>query len=443
MIFAARHSLLLGLLLAAAPAAAQPPVALRLTLDEAIARARAASQRLAELRAREEGAAAAVAQREAAERPVVAAHAGYTRTNHVDEFGVPTPDGRFRVIYPDIPDNYRTRVELHWPLYTGGRGAALAHAARAEREALGAETAVAEADLALETARAYWAVVTAGESVRVLEAAAARAEAHLADVRARLDAGVAAPHEVAAVEAQRARQQMLLAEARGQHLSSEAALARLLGLPLDQRFALVEPLDVPQSVATPGRASSREPGADRPERAAARLRLDAVQAREAAARVGDWPAVALLGGVDYAHPNPRIFPRRAEWVASWDLTVQASWSIWDGGRTQAELAQARAAVAAERARAAEIDAAVALDVRQRRLELDAAQAAVAAADEAVRAAAEAERVAADRFDAGLATSTEVLDAQVARLQAELDRTRARAGLRLALARLARAEGRAP
>ncbi len=61
--------------------------------------------------------------------------------------------------------------------------------------------------------------------------------------------------------------------------------------------------------------------------------------------------------------------------------------------------------------------------------------------DAVRAAAEARRVVAERYQAGVATQTEVLDADVALLQAELDRTRALAGVRLAEARLARALGR--
>ena len=56
-------------------------------------------------------------------------------------------------------------------------------------------------------------------------------------------------------------------------------------------------------------------------------------------------------------------------------------------------------------------------------------------------ATEARRVVQERFAAGVATSTDVLDAQVALLQAELDRTRALATMRLALARLDRAVGR--
>ena len=59
----------------------------------------------------------------------------------------------------------------------------------------------------------------------------------------------------------------------------------------------------------------------------------------------------------------------------------------------------------------------------------------------VRAAREAHRVVTDRYRQGVATNTEVLDAQVALVAAALDRTRAVAGTRLAEARLNRALGR--
>jgi outer membrane protein TolC len=65
---------------------------------------------------------------------------------------------------------------------------------------------------------------------------------------------------------------------------------------------------------------------------------------------------------------------------------------------------------------------------------------VVAAGDGVRAASEARRVVGERYRAGVATQTEVLDADYALLQAELDRTRAMANVRLAEARLARAIG---
>src|SRR5581483_322997 len=88
----------------------------------------------------------------------------------------------------------------------------------------------------------------------------------------------------------------------------------------------------------------------------------------------------------------------------------------------------------------DFDARLAVEVRQRLTDLTSARAAVEAATDAVRSATEARRVVGDRFNAGVATSTDVLDAQVALLQAQLDRTQAISNARLADARLTRALG---
>ena len=85
-----RTMTLFVLLLAARGASAQEPI-VRLTLDDAIARGLANSHRLAELQARKEGAEAAEAGRAAAIMPSIALAGGYTRTNHVDEFGIAQP----------------------------------------------------------------------------------------------------------------------------------------------------------------------------------------------------------------------------------------------------------------------------------------------------------------------------------------------------------------
>ena len=129
-------------------AAQDAPV--RLTLDEAVARGLTNSQRLAELLARQEGAEAAVAGRAAATMPVIALQAGYMRTNHVEPFGIAQPLQGVKIIYPDVPDNFRTRIDLQWAIYTGGRTDALERAARAERDAAGEDLAAARADLRLE-----------------------------------------------------------------------------------------------------------------------------------------------------------------------------------------------------------------------------------------------------------------------------------------------------
>jgi outer membrane protein len=179
----------------------------------------------------------------------------------------------------------------------------------------------------------------------------------------------------------------------------------------------------------------------RPERAALMKRVSAAGERGRAAAAATRPTVGVGGGVDYASPNPRIFPREQAWRTSWDASVNVSWPLFDGGRARSEVAEAAALERATAARLADFDASLAVEIRQRLREIEASRAAIDAASDAVRSAAEARRVLGERFAAGVATSTDVLDAQVALLQAELDRTQEIANAQLADARLARALGR--
>jgi len=414
---------------------------LRLSLTEAQDRAVAASHRLAEARARAATAEAAVAVREAADRPIVGLGAGYTRTNHVMEFSFPGPTGVPRVLYPDAPNNYRTRLDLQWPIYNGGRSDALERAARAEASAAAADVAAAQADLRLEVARAFWALVTARAASAVLDRSLARAQANVNDVRQRLSAGLVPPNEVASAQAQESRQRMLLIETRNQSDQSSAELARLIGEDVLQR---IEPsADLELEALAPASLQGLVAGArsTRDERRAIEQRIEAAEEQSAAAEGSRRPAIAITGGFDYARPNVHIFPRADRWDDSWDAGVSATWAFWDGGRAKAEAAQARTVADAARQRLAEFDSVVALDVRQRLLDIDSGRAAVAAAEDAVRAATEARRVVGERYQAGVAIQTDLLDADVVLLQAELDRTRAIANVRFAEARLSRALGR--
>jgi len=423
-----------------APAYAQEP--LRLTLEEAQSRAQQASHRVAELQAREAAAQATVDVRASASRPNVALLAGYMRTNHVDEFSIVVPGGsRPQVIYPDVPDNWRSRIDLQWPIYTGGRTDALERAARAEAAASGADLAAARSDLRLEVARAFWALVTARSSVGVLERAVERATTHAGDVRQRFQQGLIPPNEVASAEAQASRERMLLVEATNQRDTASFELARLIGEDLSRPLEPADSLEAPVATDREATALLTEAQTGRSDRQALERRIESAEERQAAASAGRLPTIAVGGGFDYARPNPRIFPRVDRFEDSWDASVNFSWSVWDGGRTKAEVAEAAANVTAVRQRLAEFDSQLALEVRQRLLDIESGRAAVAAASDAVRSAEEARRVVAERFAVGVVTHTEVLDAQVVLLQAELDRTRALANVRLAEARLSHALGR--
>ena len=433
---------LIGLLLFPLNAAAQPVV--RLTVADAIARAHETSHRVAEVRAREQGAQAAIKSAELGRMPTINVGGSYVRTNHVRPFAVPQPSGSLLVIYPDIPDNFSGRVGFQWPIFTSGRIDALERAAEAEASAVTAEIETTRADLRFEVVRAYWAAVTAREAERVLEESAARAEAQLSDARQRFKVGLIPPNEVSSLEAQRSRERAQLIEAQNLREAALVDLRRLTGIADGTVIDLADGLAAGAQGAQGALSTSvlvAQALENRPERKTFMARLSALDAREDAVLANTRPTVAAAGGMDYANPNPKIFPRLGEWQRTWDLGVSVSWNVFDFGRTKSQAAEIAASAAAARERIAEFDSVVSADVRQRILDLESSQAVVQATADAVRSAADARRVIGDRFAAGVATSTDVLVAQVALLEAELARTRALAGVKMAEARLERSLGR--
>src|SRR5204863_717966 len=192
--------------------------------------------------------------------------------------------------------------------YTGGRLDALIEAARKESAATSDDTDAMRADMILEITRSFWNLVVAGESVRVVDESLTRTSAHLRDVRNQLDAGLVPPSDVFSIEAQESRQRMLSIQARSSRDIAEADLGRLIGAEAGTPIrpsAVLAPIGIDITFdALLAQALER-----RSDRQALLDRLAGADLRQRAASAGSRPSIGLGGGVDYARPNPRIFPR--------------------------------------------------------------------------------------------------------------------------------------
>jgi outer membrane protein TolC len=367
--------------------------------------------------------------------------AGYARISEVPVLKVGVPGINEQVIFPNIPNTWRTRAQASLPLYTGGRvGARIeqaghAHAA-ARHDVEGGDDA-----LVLETTASYWSFVTAREAERVLREAVRSFEAHLKDANNRLELGLAARNETLAVQVERDRSELRRLEAENSAQLASADLRRLTGLGEAEEIEAVDELSTATAEETEGLATLvAEALAARPELGALRSRLLASEAVERIARSAARPQASLRGSYDLARPNNRILPLVDEWNDTWSVGVDVTLT-WDGGRTGAAAAEARSQAEALRHQVEDTERGVRLEVESRRLDLRRSVAAQAVAERNLEAARENERVTRDRYREGVALSVELLDAESALLGAGLDLARAAADARLARARLDRALGR--
>jgi outer membrane protein TolC len=159
------------------------------------------------------------------------------------------------------------------------------------------------------------------------------------------------------------------------------------------------------------------------------------------ARASSRPQAAVSAGYDYAWPNATVVPPPKEWKSTWNAGVTLAITAFDGGRSSAASAQASAQAAALRHRLEDLERHIRLEVTSRALDLATARAAIEVANRNVESAIENVRVSKDRYHEGVIPSSELLDAETARLMAGLDQTSAVSDLHQAEANLERALGR--
>jgi outer membrane protein len=412
--------------------------AVRLTLGDALARADHASAALGALSAQRDASAAGARKELGARLPQVTLSAGYTRLSNVDAF---TPPGFSTPLFPNLPNSSLARADLALPVFTGLRLENNASAAGHDRAAAEQDLAAGRGALRLETVRAYWELVATRSALAASERALAALDAHGKAARDRKAQGLVAANEVLAVDVARERTELVQLRASAAVEVAGANLARLVGLPDDTDFAL-DPADSADADTTVAAADAlvARALAHRPELRAADERTRAAEKRKGAAQGALLPQVSLLASALTARPNDRFLPRTDSWNSSWSVGVSASWSILDGGRSWADAAQRAAQARAAELGEEDLARRVRQDVTARRLDLASAVRAQAVAESAVESAHENERVARDRYRAGVLASSDLLDAEVATREAELDLARATADRRVARAALAYAVG---
>jgi outer membrane protein TolC len=339
--------------------------------------------------------------------------------------------------HPDALGFFRATVGVEQIVFDAGRRASTA-AAGVRRDLASAATAEAALALSLASTEMFGRVLAAQAAAQTARAGRDAAREDLTRAQNRRDAGMATDADVLAFVVHVADLERRVIQADGDAAIARAELNRLMGAPIDRDFRAVEPAAAVSPAETPDVAALlAEAEASRPDlqRAAASERLADLGRRQA--RAAFIPTVAAHAAFDAS--GLRFNQRASGWFAGGELR----WTFSTGG---AELAQLKAAASGlTRARAERDDAraAVHVEVVAALRRLEAAQARQAAGRAAVEQAREAERIVRDRYEAGVASVSDVLRAATAVLDADANRSSALVDAIVSHAMLNRALGRRP
>jgi len=361
-----------------------------------------------------------------------------TRTTPVD-----LPDFSFQ----STDSSWATSITISQPLYTGGSVERAIAAARGYLLGSRGGHRRTQQEIAFAVRQSYYLVLTTEQGVRVAEEVMASAQEHLRVARLRFQAGVAPQFDVLAAEARGARVEQGLISAGAERDIAWAALSAVLGVTVPEDTELVTPLAV-AATATDMATLIQEALVERGDVVAARAQVAAADALVGVARARRHPAISAiasytlrekttLSGDDFGSPGADlVVAQNSGFVA-----LSATWSLFNGGEVAGEIQTAEAERSGAQRQVESLEQQVELEVRSAYLLVAAARAQVAAAQKEAAQAQEAHRIATLRYQEGVGTSVEILDAEAALEGAKTRLNGALFGLNLAVAQLDLAGGR--
>lgn len=367
--------------------------------------------------------------------PSLVGSGSYTRSSDVagGSISVTTPAGPVSANLPSaMNDAFLFRLGLQQPIFTGFRIEAGISQARAGLDSARADAAARRRDTASAIEKAWWSLVLAQESYRVVLEGAPSIRAHVPEAQKRLERGLGLRSELLAAKMRVDDLEALLTDAGSSLALARARLNLLLGLAWDAETTVLVPGEIegPEPLPPVEGLVERAKTA-RPELLSAGARIAYAEAAERLARSALLPSVFVTGSLSYADPNPRAFPQRSGFESLWDVGLIVSMDL---GRIPSALSQAEEARAnATQSRLARDQAGdgVTLEVISSWLELSRASDRLKATASSVGLAEDALRSQKDRFAAGLSLSSEVSDAEASLLRVKLERTRSRVAWELA------------
>ncbi|MEI8374411.1 MAG: TolC family protein [Planctomycetota bacterium] len=295
------------------------------------------------------------------------------------------------------------------PLYTSGRITSGIAAAQSQVSANRADLCRTMLDVKMNVAECFVAVLSAARFVEVTQSRVASLTAHRRDVASLFEKGLVSKNDYLAGEVALADAQQKALDTANKLELARAAYNRALGRSLTEKVQLAELQD--DGARSDSDSLTAQAMQQRPELATLASQARALQQQAESERGKTGPQVQVQGGYIYQE-NRYIDPNGVAGVL-----VGVEWNVLDLGR-----ARSRANALGDKAESVirlrrDAESMIALEVRQRWLELETARQRVIVARQATAHADENLRVARDRYQHQVGTNTEVLDAESLRVQA--------------------------
>ncbi len=366
--------------------------------------------------------------------PQLGVSAEYNRTNNpMYSFGNILNQGLFTSDIdfndPGTTDTLQAKAMVQYRLYNGGQDRASLAMAKEQGQAARFDQEAIHAQLGFAVVRAFHTVRQAEETVRARQAAREAMAASLAVARARFQEGSLLKEDLLNLEVQEARTEEQHIQARHELDLAQRGFLNLLGLGGGEVR-----LDAAGSAAQ--EAPVAQDGGTRPELTAMAATIRALEAQARRTEAGRYPSADAFGSYQTEEGLEMDEGSGNSWMAG----IRLNYSLFDGYRTEAATARARAQLAAAREEQRKLQLALDHEAEQARLALAQEEERLKVTARMVDSATESARLARLRFKEGVLLASDLITTENRLTDALMSHALAAAARSIAVADLRRAVG---
>lgn len=313
-----------------------------------------------------------------------------------------------------IGNSHSNSITASLPIFTGGELQGQIGQAKANYRSMLSAEEQAYNEMKETATTGYFNMLNATNMKALRQESVDRLQAHLDNVIAQYNVGIVARADVLRSEVELANAQQNYITASNEYDVAEATLNNIIGTPLGTTLLLkdrlqYEPYENDMAYCL---AYSEQ---HRPELKQAEYAVDSAEAALVVARSGHMPKV-------YANASNNWGGDGSDWPGdddeNWSVGVTASMNVFDSGVTWSKIHAAQENLAKAKESQRQIKDNVELEVRTDYLNLREAEKRITTTQVAVASAEEDYHIAVVRYQAGVGTNIDVMDAQEALTQAK-------------------------
>ncbi|MCX7970326.1 MAG: TolC family protein [Negativicutes bacterium] len=313
--------------------------------------------------------------------------------------------------------NYSNTFSLSYTIADAGLTSGKVGAADYNLKLQAAKVDSSRENIRFNTAYYFYSVLAASQLVKVDQEAVQRSQEHLKNVQAQFAVGTVAKSDVLRTEVELANNQQTLIRDQNRYKLAVANLINVLNLPLNTEIKLDDSELRYTRVGISLDAATDYGMKNRPEITQAAMQVGVAEQTLQQARAGQGITLQFQA---QEVMSDGTFPGFSSGDSNASAAVVASFDIFDNGQTSSQVAAAEKGLAAARQQLDLQKLQTALDVKQAYLSMRDAEERIAATKVAVAQAEEDYKIAVVRYEAGVGTNLDVLDAHKSLTQAQTD-----------------------